>query len=57
MDLWVVNDTIGRSGCGMFRTLPRFEGPGSGAFWPLGRGAGPRRPRLREWNRVEGVAG
>ena len=31
MDLWVVNDTI-HPGCGMFRALPRSEGPGSGGI-------------------------
>ena len=30
MDLWVVNDTIRRSGMRMFRALPRSEAPGSG---------------------------
>jgi hypothetical protein len=39
----------------MFWALPRFEGPGSGAFWPLGRVPAKGGCRLREWNRVGGV--
>ena len=38
----------------MFWAFPRFEGPGSGAFWPLGRVPAKGGCRLREWNRVGG---
>jgi len=57
MDLWVVNDTNRRPGCGMFWAVPRSEAPGYGDVLASGGVPAKGGCRLRKWNRVGGSPG